>query len=112
VHFSHLLRLFVHAARSREQGAQSCPTGPFWRGSHVDQCYCFIFGSRDCDVTDYRNLVRGGFIDVINLFDGIDFHAVFAGIEAGYPAQNYQRFIEPSGGVTDIWVLGISAPNA
>jgi hypothetical protein len=40
-----------------------------------------------------------------------DFRAIFQGIGAGGPARNYQRFIEPLAVATDIWMLGISAPN-
>ncbi|MDA9508081.1 hypothetical protein XI09_26275 [Bradyrhizobium sp. CCBAU 11386] len=40
-----------------------------------------------------------------------DFRTIFQGIGAGGPAQNYQRFIEPLAVATDIWMLGISAPN-
>ncbi|APO53523.1 UNVERIFIED_ORG: hypothetical protein M2215_000235 [Bradyrhizobium japonicum] len=41
-----------------------------------------------------------------------DFRAIFQGIGAVGPTQNYQRFIEPLAVAMDIWMLGISAPNA
>jgi hypothetical protein len=46
-----------------------------------------------------------------SFFAQLDFRAIFQGIGAGGPARNYQRFIEPLAVATDIWMLGISAPN-
>jgi len=40
-----------------------------------------------------------------------DFRAIFQGIGAVGPTQNYQRFIEPLAVAMDTWMLGISAPN-
>jgi hypothetical protein len=40
------------------------------------------------------------------------FRAILQDIGAAGPTQNYQSFIEPLAVATDLWMLGISAPNA
>ena len=44
----------------------------FRRGSHVDQCDCFIFGGGDCNAVNISEFVLCGFVDFRNIIDVCD----------------------------------------